>query len=641
MTVLIDYTKGFFETTEGDTVGTVTAGTGTYNLAVASYDGVSFSVASQDNNPRSVTFNSDGSKMFVLGVTGYSVYQYSLSTAWNPSSATYDSVSFSVETQETSPITVVFKSDGTSFYIVGITNSTVYQYDLTTAYDLSTASYANKTLSTGLTNARGLSISTDGTKLWASNSSGIIQQFTMSTAWDVSTASSDSKSLDVSARGSSTSAIYVSPDGSAIYINNLGTNTVYKYDLSTNYDISTGTYSSVSFSLASEETVPWGFTFKNDGSKMYAIGNVTDTVYQYSTGTDTTLDLSTGSVFSYTPTANTTFAFSNPPASGTASSATLKLTGANVATGFDLSSASYDSVSYSYGSQGTGGEAIVFKPDGTKMFILNTGDVDEYTLSTAWDLSTVSYDSTYDPSEVSNALGLQFSYDGTKFYIADSTNDDIYQYNMTTAWDVSTASYANKSLDVSGQEQVVQGLDFKTDGTKLFIIGTDSDQVREYNLSTAWDISTASYVGGLGFSVSSQDTAPLAIRFNSDGTKFFILGYANDTVYQYSLSTAWDTSTASYDSVSFSIASQETFPRALGVKSDGTKMYIAGSIGHSIYQYSTSSSALATITYPSSVIWSGGTTPTAPANGETDVYTFYTDDGGTTYYGFQVGDAVA
>jgi len=52
-------------------------------------------------------------------------------------------------------------------------------------------------------------------------------------------------------------------------------------------------------------------------------------------------------------------------------------------------------------------------------------------------------------------------------------------------------------------------------------------------------------------------------------------------------------------------------------------------------------SATITVTWPSSVIWSGGTTPTAPANGETDVYTFYTDDGGTTYYGFQVGDALA
>lgn len=52
-------------------------------------------------------------------------------------------------------------------------------------------------------------------------------------------------------------------------------------------------------------------------------------------------------------------------------------------------------------------------------------------------------------------------------------------------------------------------------------------------------------------------------------------------------------------------------------------------------------SATVAITWPSSVKWAGGTAPTTPASGETDVYTFYTDDGGTTYYGFQVGDALA
>ena len=47
------------------------------------------------------------------------------------------------------------------------------------------------------------------------------------------------------------------------------------------------------------------------------------------------------------------------------------------------------------------------------------------------------------------------------------------------------------------------------------------------------------------------------------------------------------------------------------------------------------------ISWPASVDWAGGTAPTAPASGETDVYAFYTQDGGTTYYGFQAGDAMA
>lgn len=52
-------------------------------------------------------------------------------------------------------------------------------------------------------------------------------------------------------------------------------------------------------------------------------------------------------------------------------------------------------------------------------------------------------------------------------------------------------------------------------------------------------------------------------------------------------------------------------------------------------------SATVTIAWPSSVEWPSGTAPAAPASGETDVYTFFTTDNGTTYYGNQVVDAVS
>jgi hypothetical protein len=52
-------------------------------------------------------------------------------------------------------------------------------------------------------------------------------------------------------------------------------------------------------------------------------------------------------------------------------------------------------------------------------------------------------------------------------------------------------------------------------------------------------------------------------------------------------------------------------------------------------------SATVTVTWPASVDWAGGTAPDAPASGETDVFVFYTQDGGTTWYGFLAGDAMA
>ena len=252
------------------------------DLANASYDSVSFSVAGQHTNPRSVSFSSDGTRMFLVGINPDSVFQYSLSLGWDVSSASYDSVSFDVGSQEGNPQTIVLSPDGSHFYIFGY-GSTVYQYDMSSAFDLSTAGYASKSLATGLTNATGLSFSADGTKLYATSLSGIIKQFSMATAWDVSTASSDAKSLDVSARGASTTGIFMALDGTKVFTTNLTNDAIYEYDLATAYDISTGSYNSVSFSVASQEANPWSFTFKTNGSKMYVIGNASDAVHQYST----------------------------------------------------------------------------------------------------------------------------------------------------------------------------------------------------------------------------------------------------------------------------------------------------------------------------------------------------------------------
>jgi len=356
------------------------------------------------------------------------------------------------------------------------------------------------------------------------------------------------------------------------------------------------------------------------------------------------LDLSSGNVFSYTPTADTTFVFNNPPASGTAQGFTLKVTGADVVSGYDLANASYDSKSFYAGGQEGNPEGLAFSSDGTKMYV--SGEISDYlyqySLSTAWDVSTASYDSvSFDPTAQGvNPYCIRFKPDGTSLFIILNDQDTIFQYTLSTAWDLSTASYASKSFSVSTQENNPIGMSFANSGTKLYVIGNTNDTVYEYTLSTAWDISTASYTSN-SFSVAAQDGLMFSVFMLEDGTKMFTGGFGTDVIYQYSLSTAYNVSTASYDNVSFSVSSQLPSLFEIAFKPDGSKMYVAGSGNDTIYQYTTGTSAPATFTYPASVDWAGGTAPDAPAVGETDVLSFYTTDGGTTYYGFQVGDAMA
>lgn len=256
----------------------------------------------------------------------------------------------------------------------------------------------------------------------------------------------------------------------------------------------------------------------------------------------------------------------------------------------DLSNASYDSVSFSVSSQATVPTGVFFKSDGTAMYVVgqSSDSAHQYTLSTAWDVSTASYASKSFSfaSQESNPQGISFKSDGSKVYII-GFGSTIYQYSLSTAWDISTASYDSVSASTSSQF-FPRGLHFRPDGTYFYVIGNGRDSVDQYSLSTAWDISTVTN-DNVNFSVSSEDGEAASVYFNPDGTKAYVLGtnQSADAVYEYTLSTAWDLSTASYSNTSFSVSSQEGNATGITFKSDGSKMYVVGYTNDTVYQYST------------------------------------------------------
>jgi hypothetical protein len=109
-------------------------------------------------------------------------------------------------------------------------------------------------------------------------------------------------------------------------------------------------------------------------------------------------------------------------------------------------------------------------------------------------------------------------------------------------------------MSVTSQETTPQGLAFSSDGTKCYVIGSTSDTIYQYTLSTAWDISTGSYASK-SMSVSSQETSPVGLSFSLDGTKCYVVGTTNDTVYQYTLDSAWELTNVSTAITSFGAAS--------------------------------------------------------------------------------------
>ena len=254
------------------------------------------------------------------------------------------------------------------------------------------------------------------------------------------------------------------------------------------------------FSVVGQETDAQGMTFNNDGTKMYVCGKVGDDVNEYA-----------------------------------------------LSSAFDVSTASY-TTKFGVGGELVGDAnkpmGVQFNADGTKMFVLDEVNdrVNEYTLSTGFDLaSTVAYiDSFSVAGQELKPTGFTFNTDGTKMFVVGWKGNDVNEYTLTTGFDLSAGVSFVDSFSVVAQNADIRDVKFSTDGTVMFIMGRKSltDSVYRYTLTTGFDVSTATFEDF--FYVGDQETAGNSIAFNTAGTKMFVLGTNSESVNEYTLSTAWD-----------------------------------------------------------------------------------------------------
>jgi len=631
----------------------LTASSNGFDIANASYDSKSLNASGYETFLRGVDISSDGQHLIITGSTSDDLHYYTLSTAFDVSTASYVN---KIDPHGTVPTSCRFSSTGHKVFICDGNTYKVESFDLSTAYDLSTAS--SGTTSTALTTVSSnaqttvfdFNFNNDGTKMFSIDRNGYkIHEYTLSTAWDITNLTY----VDAYTFTAYSESFAFSSDGTKLFIlNQSGNDKVELHNLSVAFDISTASISSplVSYDVFEQDNTSYGICFGNNGQKMYIAGSDYETVYQYSTGSIThpysqyfpTLTNSTGQINSSTwldinsMTADETknggdifYAVSTDNrtswAVAKASDGVRKIArnnsgtwqynndaGTTVTVGFDIANASYENKSFSVTAQEVNPRGIDISADGTVMIMIgNTSDdIFYYTLSTPFDVSTASYTGFINQTDaVPN--GCRFGDNGTKIFVPGNSGAyKVESIPLSTAYDVSTAgsSTLSSSLNTlsSGVNVGLQDVAFKTDGTKMYILDFNdaNDRVHEYSLSTAWDISTLAYTTSSPI-FNSQEPTVQGLDFSSDGTKMFIVGQSNDTVYQFNLSTAWDVSSASYSNISFSVSAQETGPGAICFGDNGQKMYIVGTIQDKFFQYSTGST---TIDYTTSETWVNGTT---------------------------------
>ena len=236
-------------------------------------------------------------------------------------------------------------------------------------------------------------------------------------------------------------------------------------------------------------------------------------------------------------------------------------------------------------------EGFCFNNNGTKAYAVDSfhARVIQYTLTSAYDVTTLLYSKELDISaRGTGPVAITFNNDGTKMYIIENggkadaspviTGGKINEYAVSSAYDIATATYTD-SLDVSAQDANMKDLYFNDvargavdAGKLLFVVGDDGNDVNEYLLTTAYDVSTASFVDA--YVTGGEDTKPRALAFDSDGDILYVIGAEDNKISQYPLVTGFDISTTQAVTSETSMRTNNFDAKGFSFNNDGSKMFV-------------------------------------------------------------------
>jgi len=544
-------------------------------------------LSSLNADPENLNAKPDGLKVYVADGSDKTVYEYDLSTAWDASSMSTTPYALNVSTYITSSSfsSCSFKSDGTALY-VGNWYDKIHEYTLSSAWSLSSATY-NRASPTGLyiVRLRSIDFFNNGLKALIIDED-YLYEYSLNTAYDISTINKPYIQRRPLTDFSGTNNLAQWTNGTYLFLID-SERVLKKFSFGTAYDISTLSYVTqnkvVDLRKAYAENHPkaggnltWflmsQYTWNANGTKLY-VGYIVQNsksgiaVFNLSTG----WDLNTASFDSFNeedPTthnnrSNFSSTVSLPPRdiSWGASGSKFYMMG-YISTFYELSaSTNYDISAYTAAwDWPTDIQAFEYdnrcygfwvKPDGTKIYIAGdySDKINQYNLGTAWDINTMPYNPSSQFTTSQNWKGLFFSSDGSTFWASNDTYDSVDEYSLSTNWEINTASFVKRQTESAmGLSITPEGLWFSTDGYKLWLLSGVT--IYEVGLTNAWDISTASATGAtLTLTPPSGDNHNSFI-FSEDGKTILALTWGG-TLHRYTASTAWDTANFSLHSTNY------------------------------------------------------------------------------------------
>lgn len=234
----------------------------------------------------------------------------------------------------------------------------------------------------------------------------------------------------------------------------------------------------------------------------------------------------------------------------------------------------YDSNNYDVSWDLVQATSMKFNNNWSKLFVAWTTwtvwEIHEYSLSTNYLItwSNITHVASHTFAEDNSPKGITFNNDWSKIYMIWDQNDNIYEYDLSTSFDISTITYNGNSLNIDNTKSR-QWIEFNNSWTKIYFNEYAWDMLYEYNLSTAWDISTATS----SYNSNFWDW-PTSVRFNSDWSKAFVTEKAtNKGIDEYDLSTNYSLSTAIY-TWTYNVSLLSTDPQWMDIDNSDSKMFV-------------------------------------------------------------------
>jgi len=273
-------------------------GAATYSLDGASVSSTFTTSAA----PHHFQFNADGTE--ITGTFGGDLlYTTSLSTPYDPTTGSYSisNPSHQLGIGALGASTIYgfrFNDDGTKAFFTHQTILTpsrgqVTEYSLSTPYDISTLSSTGTTAydtegdfaATDLLNINSIAFNADGTKMFLQSGDSIaglgIFEYDLSSAYTLSTASYSRGFLYTSVLPANLQPfnILFNNAGTKLYVTDFRYDSIYEFDLSTGFDLSTISYNNVSLNFAATDTIPRQMMLSQDETQMYIMGAQNDNIY--------------------------------------------------------------------------------------------------------------------------------------------------------------------------------------------------------------------------------------------------------------------------------------------------------------------------------------------------------------------------